>query len=170
MEHDPYALTFDQVAVAAGVSRALVHAYLGDRRGLIDAVQVRIVGRLDGWVAHGLSRADGRDERVRALAGGVFAFVEAERDGWSVLAASGGLDHPALHGVRARWTKVLSDGRPRSEVVAQAVVAALLLGVSGWVNRGVETTEVVGPMLAAFRATDGPSHLPGASGEADPPG
>ena len=155
VEHDPYGLTFDQVATEAGVSRALVHTYLGDRRGLIDAVQVRVVGRLDARVAPALARAAGTEARLRTLAGEVFAFVTAEQDGWSVLVASGGLDHPALHGVRARWCTRLADGRPGTEVAAQAVVAALLMGVGGWVHRGVDVGEVADPLLAALRAAHG---------------
>lgn len=131
------------MAEAAGVSRPLVHAYLGDRRGLLDAVQVRIVGRMDAWVGHGLRRADTPDEAIRALTGGLFAFVDAERDAWSVLVASGGLDHPALHGVRGRWAaRLVPAGRP-ADVPAQAAVAALVFGVGGWVHRGVDPHDVV---------------------------
>jgi AcrR family transcriptional regulator len=127
------------VAEAAGVSRALVHAYLGDRRGLIDAVQVQIVGRLDTWVGYGLGRATTRGARLRAIVQGVFAFVEAEQDAWGVLGASGGFDHPALHGVRARWAALLSDD---DELPGQVAVNALLGGVGSWVNRGVDPARV----------------------------
>lgn len=120
------------------MSRALVHTYLGDRRGLIDAVQVRIVGRLDTWVGHGLRRADTTEARLRALVQGVCAFVVAEHDAWGVLGTSGGFDHPALHGVRARWAATLTD----DEVRGQAVVAALVGGVGPWMARGVEPDDV----------------------------
>ncbi|WP_254127185.1 TetR family transcriptional regulator [Aquihabitans sp. G128] len=156
-EHDPYSVTFDQVAAAAGVSRALVHTYLGDRRGLIDAVQVRIVGRLDARVAPSLARSEDHAARLRTLVGALFAFVGEEREGWGVLLASGGLDHPALHGVRARWAAVLADGAPGGEVAAQAAVAALLLGIGGWVGRGTEPGAVVAPLLAGLGAPAAPS-------------
>ncbi len=154
-EHDPLLVTFEEVARTAGVSRALVHTYLGDRRGLIDAVQVRIVGRMDTWVGHGLGRASTPTDRLRAIVGGLFAFVEGEREAWSVLVASGGLDHPALHGVRARWAIGLTpdrgaDADPVDEVPAQAVVAALLLGVGSWVNRGVDPATALEPLLRAL--------------------
>ncbi len=141
-EHDPLLVTFDQVAEAAGVSRALVHTYLGDRRGLIDAVQVAIVGRLDTWVGHGLGRARDRTGRWHAIVQGLFAFVEAEHDGWSVLATTGGLDHPALHGLRSRWSAQISVDERSDDVAAQAAVAALLLGIGPWVNRGVDPATV----------------------------
>jgi AcrR family transcriptional regulator len=131
------------VAESAGVSRPLVHAYLGDRRGLLDAVQVRIVGRMDAWVGHGLRRATTRRASLQAVTAGLFSFVDAERDAWSVLVASGGLDHPALHGVRGRWAERIAASEREMQVPAQAAVAALVFGVGGWVHRGVDPHTVV---------------------------
>ncbi len=131
------------MAEEAGVSRPLVHAYLGDRRGLLDAVQVRIVGRTDAWVGHGLRRATTSRECIQAITAGLFAFVDAERDAWGVLVASGGLDHPALHGVRGRWVRRIATADPQADVAAQAAVAALVFGVGGWVHRGVDPHTVV---------------------------
>ncbi len=180
-EGDPLLVTFEQVAAEAGVSRALVHAYLGDRRGLIDAVQVRIVARLDAWVGHGLRRATEPRGALRAIVDGTFAFVEAEPDGWGVLLGSGGLDHPALHGVRARWAGALTstDDRPNSaphavgevasgaefgvEVGAQAAVAGLLGGVGAWRARGVDPDLVVAALGRAVGL-----HVAGSTDARDP--
>ncbi len=173
------------MAEAAGVSRSLVHAYLGDRRGLLDAVQVRIVSRLDTAASPGLGGDGAPADHLRALVGRVFAFVAAEQDAWGVLVVSGGLDHPALHGIRSRWAAALAaagpdqppaerlaprdpDDRPDDQpddeadddaddpadrvVAAQAVVAALLFGVGGWVHRGVDPARVTAPLLRALRA------------------
>lgn len=129
------------------MSRSLVHTYLGDRRGLLDAVQVRIVARLDAWVGHGLRRTETADEALRAIVVGTFAFVAAEHDGWSVLVSTGGLDHPALHGTRSRWAAALTADGGR-ELDAQLALAGLLGGVGAWVNRGVEASDV----LARLRA------------------
>jgi AcrR family transcriptional regulator len=145
-------VTFDEVAEAAGVSRALVHTYLGDRRGLIDAVQVQIVGRLDAWVAHGLRRATTTPARLRAIVWGVLSFVEAEQDAWGVLGASGGFDHPAIHGVRSRWAAQLIADDDLDETRAQAAVSAVLGSAGSWVNRGVEPSQVeaaLAPLLQA---------------------
>jgi len=142
------------VAEAAGVSRALVHTYLGDRRGLIDAVQVQIVGRLDTWVGHGLRRANTTDARLRAIVQGVLAFVEAEQDAWGVLGASGGFDHPALHGVRARWATALQADGDLEEIAAQAAVSAILGSAGSWVNRGVEADRVASALGRLVRVPD----------------
>ena len=155
-EHDPLLVTFDQVAAAAGVSRPLVHAYLGDRRGLLDAVQVQIIGRLDAWVGHGLRRATTPTARLRAMVHGTFAFVEAEQDAWGVLGASGGFDHPALHGVRARWAALLVVDRPEpspaADLGAQAVVGALLADVGTWSNRGVDPDHAIETLVRLLDA------------------
>ncbi len=156
-------MTFDDVAAEAGVSRSLVHAYLGDRRGLLDAVQVRIVARMDTWVGHGLARSETRRQRLRAITGGLFAYVEEESEPWGVLMASGGLDHPALHGVRTRWCHALAGNGPHGQghpgtrrsddnLTAQVVVAALVLGVGAWVARGVDPARVLGALEAALEA------------------
>jgi hypothetical protein len=115
-------------------------------------VQVRIVGRMDTWVGHGLSRATTRPARIDAIVQGLFSFVEAERDAWGVLAASGGFDHHAMHGVRARWAVAFAEDVPDRatdatraavERAAQAAVAALLGAVGLWVNQGVDPSDVV---------------------------
>lgn len=161
-EQDPLLVSFDEIARSAGVSRALVHKYVGDRRGLIDAVQQRVVERLDRWVAHGLGRADDLDAACRALAYGCWSFVEAEPRGWSVLTATGGLDHPDAHTLRARWTATIEghlapptggDGGPGPGVGPSLAVLGLLAGVGSWVRRGVDPDDV----HRAFRAAADPT-------------
>lgn len=152
--HDPLTVTFDEVATAAGVSRALVHNYIGDRRGLVDAVQVRIIARLDSWVGHGLKRADSTTDRLRSIFHGTWSFVESEYDAWNVLGVSGGLDHPALHGVRHRWAVALSDGDDAREVPAQVAVSALVFGIGGWTSRGIDP-DVVLVALTRLVLSDG---------------
>ena len=126
---------------------------------LVPAVQVQIVGRLDTWVGHGLRRATTAEARLRALVQGVFSFVEADQEAWGVLGTSGGFDHPALHGVRARWASALCDGTAVDELRAQVAVGALLGGVGSWVNRGIDPDRVVratAPLLAPAEGSDGP--------------
>jgi AcrR family transcriptional regulator len=153
-------VTFEQVAEAAGVSRPLVHAYLGDRRGLTDAVQVRIVERLDTWVGHGLSRARSTDDRLRGLVHAAFSFVTEERNAWRILGATGGFDHPALHAVRARWVTTLSIDDDPADLGPQAVVAAVLAGAGTWVRLGIEPGAVIErlrPLLIPLPESASPS-------------
>lgn len=142
-EHDPLLVTFEEVAEAAGVSRALVHRHLGDRRGLHDAVQVRVITRLDRWVAHGLDRARDTPQRCRALVLGTWSFVEAETGGWSVLGVTGGFDHPAMHGLRTRWAATLADEPGPRRARAGFAVAGLIGGIGSWVHGGVDPDDLV---------------------------
>lgn len=65
---DPYEVTFEQVADAAGVSRALVYNYFGDKRGLIAAVHARRVVDLDLEITSTLGDDDGAAaDRLRRL-------------------------------------------------------------------------------------------------------
>lgn len=151
-EHDPFTVSLEQVAGAANSSRPLVHAYFGDRRGLFDALHVRVVRRLADWVEHGIGRATTSDQALAGLVAAMFSFVDQERDSWRLLVASGGLDHPDLHAVRSRWVTALVDGETSRSIGAQAAVAAVLLGVGGWVARGEDpeaVTVVLGRLLPA---------------------
>jgi len=73
---DPGDVTFEEIAEEAGVSRALVYNYFGDKGGLIAAVYLRSLRRLD----EELSRA------VDPASNEILASVSVFRgpDGWFV--------------------------------------------------------------------------------------
>lgn len=54
---DPSEVTFEEIADAAGVSRALLYNYFGDRHGLVEAMYVRSVTELDHRLADAASRS-----------------------------------------------------------------------------------------------------------------
>src|SRR6185503_18095169 len=54
---DPVDVTFEEIAEAAGVSRALVYNYFGDRNGLLEALYRRNVEVLRLRTVDGLERA-----------------------------------------------------------------------------------------------------------------
>lgn len=160
---DPVLVTFEAVARAAGVSRALVHAYLGDRRGLIDAVQVAMIRRVDERVGDAVGRASAGPERVRALVTELFAVVAADRLGWALFTGTGGLEHPALTTVRDRWTGALVDEAAEGPagdarvLAAQATVSALVAGVGGWVDRAVDPDRLLDVLVAGPRSPQMPN-------------
>src|SRR5262252_9657732 len=65
-DRDPAAVTFEEIADAAGVSRALVYNYFGDRQGLIEAVARRASDRLSGRVTEALASTRGLREALAA--------------------------------------------------------------------------------------------------------
>ena len=146
------------VAKAAGTSRPLVHSYFTDRRGLLDAIHIRIIRRLDDWVFHGLERADTTHARIAALVNGVMSFIDQESQAWGILSTSGGYDHPAFHRLRARWVDSLVDGNPDRMIPAQVVVSALVLTGGSWVTAGTEPVAVVrvlAPLVTTATAPTG---------------
>jgi len=152
-EQDPLVTTLEEIARAAGISRPLIHSYFGDRRGLIDAVQARLVGRLDDWVAHGLSTATSPVARVQALVHGVMAFVDQESDRWRLLCTSGGLDHPSMHRVRQRWVARIIDDQPELTVQAQAAVAAVIGAAGTWSSTGVDPVTISRILASLLKET-----------------
>jgi AcrR family transcriptional regulator len=59
---DPNEVTFEEIADAAGVSRALLYNYFGDRHGLVEAMYLRAVEELDALlVAVRDAATDGHD-------------------------------------------------------------------------------------------------------------
>lgn len=61
---DPADVTFEEIADAAGVSRALLYNYFGDRHGLIEAMYLRGVTELDARLGDATARATGMRELV----------------------------------------------------------------------------------------------------------
>ena len=66
-DRDPGEVTFEQIADAAGVSRALVYNYFGDKGGLIAAVYLRSFERLDIALMQAFSTTKAGPDRLRAI-------------------------------------------------------------------------------------------------------
>src|SRR6478735_9398458 len=64
---DPGAVTFEEIAVAAGVSRALVYNYFGDKGGLLAAVYRQGLASLDEELLAAMDAEIPLHERIRQL-------------------------------------------------------------------------------------------------------
>lgn len=67
MGRDPSTVTFDEIASAAGVSRALVYNYFGDRRGLLEAIHARHHADLFDRLEEKMRTTRGRRKMVEAV-------------------------------------------------------------------------------------------------------
>jgi AcrR family transcriptional regulator len=124
---DPAAVTFEEVAEAAGVSRALVYNYFGDKGSLVAAVYLRSLERLDDEVAAAVDRRLPPRERLRQLVASALRFARTDEAAWH-LAAGGATLHPAVRAARERRVDRLAadlGGGTNAAVVAAAVVAVL---------------------------------------------
>ena len=75
---DPGEVTFEEIADAAGVSRALLYNYFGDRHGLLEAMYVRSVTELDARLSEASLVPEGRRERVARIVRVHLDFATAE--------------------------------------------------------------------------------------------
>jgi AcrR family transcriptional regulator len=126
-------VTFEDIADAAGVSRALLYNYFGDRRGLIEALEERTLEHLDeGMEVAGAGTADA--SIATAIGATVRAHLDlARRDpaGYRLLAtrsSEGGLD---AEQVRRAYGPLVDVGA--TEVVdrgLQGALRAMVLAVS----------------------------------------
>lgn len=133
-ERPPGELTFEAVAEAAGVSRALVYNYFGDRNGLLAAVELRTLGQLNAQLHATVDTSLDPADQLRPLAIAYLAFAHDHGLIWRVLAASG-VQHPSLE--VARRTRVerlatLWGGTKTATIAAQTVTVMLEAATVGW--------------------------------------
>jgi AcrR family transcriptional regulator len=157
---DPASVTFEEIADAAGVSRALVYNYFGDRQGLLEAVSRRSIDRLSERVRTALVSTRGLRD---ALAGAIRVSLEfAHEDPTGYRYAAGSTAPPLLPEL---FDEQLDEMAPifgdsdDARLIARGVLTSLQSMVLHCVERGphdVErATEVIGAFLAgAFAGVD----------------
>ena len=111
---DPAEVTFEEIADAAGVSRALVYNYFGDRNGLLSAVYVRSFGRLDDELLASLEPGDDPARHVGLVARGYLEFARRNLATWRLMAMTAAVPHHDVQQVRRRRFERLATTRPAS--------------------------------------------------------
>jgi AcrR family transcriptional regulator len=135
---DPAEVTLEQVAAAAGVSRALVHNYFGDKSGLIAAVYLRSFQRLDAELARTPGYDGSGEDRVRATVDGYLRFARANQAAWALIATAEAIVHPevqAARRARAERMAVEWGGTPEAGLVAHGVLGLLESATLEWITR-----------------------------------
>jgi len=97
----PAEVTFEEIADAAEVSRGLVYNYFKDRTGLLVALAVRTLDRLDTEVLGALDPGTDLSAQISALGRAYGRYARLNADTWRLLARSGLLDHPSVLAARA---------------------------------------------------------------------
>jgi AcrR family transcriptional regulator len=122
---DPGAVTFEEIAVAAGVSRALVYNYFGDKGGLLAAVYRQSLASLDEELLEAMDANVTPRERIRQVVKRYVAFARAHAGGWHTLGVVAATQHPAVQRARSeRFDRLATSWGTTSE--ARVVVAGLM--------------------------------------------
>ena len=83
--HGYAAVTMDDVAADAGVTKPLLYAYFGNKERLYLACMERAGDAMFATVGEAVSHADSPADALRRGLHAFFAFVDEDRDAWRVL-------------------------------------------------------------------------------------
>jgi AcrR family transcriptional regulator len=123
---DPSDVTFEQIADAAGVSRALVYNYFGDRQGVLEAVARRSADLLEGQVRDALSSTRGRRSALHEMVRVHVTFALTDPAGYRY--AWGTLGPPVVLEIRGQIQEEVAEalgGRADGRLAASGVLGSL---------------------------------------------
>lgn len=154
----PSSVTFEEIADAAGVSRALVYNYFKDRTGLLVELSMRTIDRLDQELLAALDPASEIRTQVVALGRVYASHARTDAGTWRMLARSGTLDHPSVlarRRVRVERLAAVWGGDDDARAAAAMVTALLEVAVLDPIDEELGpdqmvrfVADVVGPGLA----------------------
>src|SRR4051794_22141120 len=138
---DPGDVTFEQVAEAAGVSRGLVYNYFGDKQGLVAAVYLRTLQRLDEQLAAALDGGEGPEELLREGGRGYLAFAHEHARGFRYrVGNTTATAHPDVRAARLdrvrRAAHEWAAGDDDAVLVGHAIVGLLETVTLEWLAEG----------------------------------
>ena len=143
---DPAEVTFEEIAEAAGVSRALVYNYFGDRGGLLAAVYLHTMDRLIVELNDAIEPTLPPAERIRAIVRGYVTFASNNAAAWRLLQVTSAMRHPALVEARRAHMDQLAmwwGGAATARIVAFGVVGLLEAATFDWLQaRDAEIDEL----------------------------
>src|SRR3954454_21288179 len=84
-EADPVKVTFEDIAEAAGVSRALVYNYFGDRGGVLAAVYLHTFDELNNELNATIDREASPEDRLRSMVRGYVRYAADHAAAWRLL-------------------------------------------------------------------------------------
>lgn len=136
-DRDPSQVTFEEVAEAAGVSRALVYNYFGDKGGLVTAVYFRSFERLDAELALTLDALGSGPDRLRAVIDCYLRFAAEHSATWRLIESAEAGSHPEVQRARrVRFDRMAGTwgGGPEAHIVARGLIGLLEAATIGWLE------------------------------------
>lgn len=134
---DVTSVTVEEIGEAAGVSRALVYSYFGDKAGVIAALYFRSFEHLDAELSRTLEGTGNGRERTRAVAECYLRFAADHAAAWRLIGSAEALSHPDVRRARqlrfermgAAW-----GGSPQARILARALVGLLEAATLEWLD------------------------------------
>jgi AcrR family transcriptional regulator len=148
---DPAEVTFEEIADAAGVSRALVYNYFGDRHGLLEAVYRRNIAVLSEGITKALVTTRGRREALAASVRVHLEFATTNEAGYRyatgdlVFARLPELEHEQVADVAANF-----GGGPDAAIVARGLMSATQAMVLYWLDHPSGDVEHAAELITSF--------------------
>ena len=149
---DPAGVTFEEIADAAGVSRALVYNYFGDRQGLIEAVARRASERLSERVTAALAATRGLREALAAAIRASLEFAQEDPAGYRFAIGSTAPLVPALYDEQLKDMALLFGEGEDALLVARGVLTSLQAMVLHFVDRRPGDIDRATEVIVAFVA------------------
>ncbi|HEY2811822.1 MAG TPA: TetR/AcrR family transcriptional regulator [Acidimicrobiales bacterium] len=135
---DPVEVTFEEIAEAAGVSRALVYNYFGDRGGLLAAVYLYTFGQLNRELRQTIDPTAMPADRVRALIHGYLQFAVEHASTWHLLQLTSSVNHPAVQAARQQYMERVANAwggeGPEGRTLAYGVLGLLESATFDWLR------------------------------------
>lgn len=140
-DHDPLVVTFEEIADAAGVSRALVYNYFGDRGGLLAEVFLHHFESVNDAIRAAVEGAESAEDTYRRTVRAYLEFAIAHPGGWRLLRVARANDHPAVVQARERRMVELAatwGGTVEARITAYALVGMLEAATLDWLRSSSE--------------------------------
>jgi AcrR family transcriptional regulator len=141
-------VTFEEIADAAGVSRALVYEYFGDRQGLLEEVYRQAAQRLLARVNEALASTPGRRAALQEMVRVHVETAAVDLHDYRLACAGGSAPVPASTWVVG--TAKGLGGTPQAELLAIGSVAALQAMVVAWATDPKVSREEATDTIAAI--------------------
>lgn len=138
--NDPSSVTFDQIADEAGVSRALIYNYFGDKSALIAAVYLQAMEALDRRLDESFRRhghGASAPERMAWVVRTYLEYAEENQDTWRLMGRAEAALHPTvIDNRRDRYMLIASrwGGGPEARMLARGVVGLLEAASLDWIE------------------------------------
>ena len=146
---EPSEVTFEEIAEAAGVSRALVYNYFGDRGGLVGAVCLRCFEQLDEAIAPAFDPSLRPAQQAREWVRLYLRFALEHPGPWSLVSSAGASQHPAVQEARRQRLDALTH-RWGGTSEARVITAA----VGGMLQTAITEHEAIGEPLEFDQLVD----------------